>query len=139
MRDVRYTRDKGSLYHHHRHTNNVSSETQLCFSCWQRGFLDQQTDGSAILGQMCHCHHMSWVTLSSLCKGLPQKVTIFIAPDSLAEGKDHDWHCLKHYEVGLLWPLRHIQKLLASLARRAGPMVSLSISQVLTMPSRVHI
>lgn len=139
VRHVRHTRDKGPLNHHQRHTNSVSSETQLCFSCWQRGFLDQQTDESAILGQMCHCHHMHWVTSSSLCKWLPQKVAIFIAIDSLAEGKDPNWHCLEGYEVGLLWPLRRIQAFLASLARKAGPMVSLSTSQLLTIPSRVPI
>lgn len=87
VKNVRDTRDKRSPYHHQRHMNNVTSETELCFPCWQRGFLDQQTDESAILGQMCHCHHMCWVTLPSLCKWLPQKVAIFIATDSLAEGK----------------------------------------------------
>lgn len=100
VRYVRYTRDKGSPYHHQRHMNNVISETQLCFSC-KRGFLEQQTGQSAILGQMCHYHHMCWVTLSSLCEWLPQKVAIFIAADSFAGGKDDIWHSLKGYEVGL--------------------------------------
>lgn len=127
VRDERYT--KG----HHAITQTTWPQKPSCF--FPLGKEDQETDESAVLGQACHCHHVCWVTLSSLCKWLLQKVAIFIATDSLAERKDHNWHCLKGYEVRL----RHIQAFLASLARRAGPMVSLSTSQVLTMPSRVHI